>query len=253
MDSGCLRIRSFTTHGSVGVEIDRDARGARSEVLRRLAQSLVRHMIARDTVIVVKHALVAAVKQFTSMGITSVPEDGISSSDQLTAYQELRASGDLPVPTYPMKMIDSTLEPLAKLGGDSSHVGRCTDVVSARCDDCRGATHVHVARSDRPVREEAERDDQSRKLVDVLIVDQDPPAIDAAYRIRFEPISRRSAARTSSSGDLRYNGTVERGAHFAPLNELEGAKNALDSFSWSLGIRVNRRVARSTGRSIPHR
>lgn len=99
-----------------GGEIDRDDDGEPTGLLREHAQGRVRHLIPRPTVSDIKQAIVAAGNHFLSMGITSVAEAGISSSDQLQAYQELRKSEELPVRTYLMMMIDDTLEPLAKLG-----------------------------------------------------------------------------------------------------------------------------------------
>lgn len=104
------------TPDPVGGEIDRNDDGEPTGLLREHAQGLVRQLIPRPTVSDIKQAIVAAGNKFLTMGITSVAEAGISSSDQLQAYQELRKSAELPVRTYLMMMIDDTLEPLAKLG-----------------------------------------------------------------------------------------------------------------------------------------
>ncbi len=99
-----------------GGEIDRDEQGEPTGLLRERAQNLVKRHMPRETVDDIKHALRAAGKKFLSMGITSVAEAGISSGDQMQAYQELHSEGTLPVRTYLMMMIDSTLDPLSQLG-----------------------------------------------------------------------------------------------------------------------------------------
>ncbi len=117
-NSVALRMAGITrdTPDPIGGEIERDERGEPTGLLRERAQSLVRHQIPETTVDDIKQALVAAGKKFLSLGITSVAEAGISSPDQMQAYQDLRTANELPVRSYLMMMIDSTLAPLTRLG-----------------------------------------------------------------------------------------------------------------------------------------
>ena len=55
-------------------------------------------------------------QRFLAYGITSVGEAAIRTSDELAAYQELAAAGELPMRVFTMMLIDETLEPLARLG-----------------------------------------------------------------------------------------------------------------------------------------
>ena len=77
---------------------------------------LVQEQIPRATRAQMKDALRAAGERFLAYGITSVGEASIRTSDELAAYQELAAEGELPVRVYTMMLIDDTLDALAGLG-----------------------------------------------------------------------------------------------------------------------------------------
>ncbi len=100
----------------VGGTIDRDEHGQPTGVLREAAQTIVREIIPLPTLAQSKDALRAAGRQFLSQGVTSVAEAGVRDSTHMLAYEELATSGDLPVRTYLMMMIDETLDSLESLG-----------------------------------------------------------------------------------------------------------------------------------------
>ena len=104
------------TPNPVGGQIDRNGQGEPTGLLRETAIRLVQEQIPRTTRTQMKDALRAAGKRFLAYGITSVGEAAIRTSDELAAYQELAAAGELPVRVYTMMLIDETLEALAGLG-----------------------------------------------------------------------------------------------------------------------------------------
>ncbi len=118
VNSRALEIAGITrdTPDPEGGTIDRDEHGEPTGVVREAAQTLVRSKIAEPTTEQIKQALIMAGKQFLSVGVTSVGEAGIRRPEEMYAYQELAHSGELPVRTYLMMMIDETLEPLSQLG-----------------------------------------------------------------------------------------------------------------------------------------
>ncbi len=99
-----------------GGQIDRDAHGEPTGLLRETAMRLVQEQIPRTTRAQMKDALRAAGERFLAYGITSVGEASIRTSDELAAYQELERAGELPVRVYTMMLIDDTLDALASLG-----------------------------------------------------------------------------------------------------------------------------------------
>ncbi len=99
-----------------GGQIDRDGRGEATGLLRETAMRLVQEQIPRTTRAGMKDALREAGKSFHAYGITSVGEAAIRTSEELAAYQELAAEGELPVRVYTMMLIDDTLDALAGLG-----------------------------------------------------------------------------------------------------------------------------------------
>ncbi len=117
-NSAALELAGITrdTPDPTGGEIDRGEHGEPTGLLREQAQRLVTHQIPEETVDDIQRALVAAGQKFLSMGITSVAEASVSSADQMQAYQNLRTENALPVRSYLMMMINSTLDPLGKLG-----------------------------------------------------------------------------------------------------------------------------------------
>ncbi|MCD6058917.1 MAG: Amidohydrolase 3, partial [Thermomicrobiales bacterium] len=105
-----------TTPDPEGGQIDRDKRGEPTGLLRETAMSLIQEQIPRSTRAELKDALRAAGERFLAFGITSVGEAKIRTSDELAAYQELAAAGELPVRVFTMMMIDDTLDALSRLG-----------------------------------------------------------------------------------------------------------------------------------------
>jgi predicted amidohydrolase YtcJ len=105
-----------TTPDPEGGQIDRDERGEPTGLLRETAMSLVQDRLPRPTRAELKDALRAAGARFLANGITSVGEAKLRTSDELAAYEELAAAGELPVRVFTMMMIDDTLDALSRLG-----------------------------------------------------------------------------------------------------------------------------------------
>jgi hypothetical protein len=99
-----------------GGTVDRDERGEPTGVLRESAQTLVRELIPPPSLQQCKDALVAAGKEYLAQGVTSFAEAGVRDATHMRAYEELAESGELPVRTYLMMMIDETLDHLEALG-----------------------------------------------------------------------------------------------------------------------------------------
>jgi predicted amidohydrolase YtcJ len=99
-----------------GGRIVRDESGEPTGLLQEEAQQLVRRVMPKTTVDDTKQALRRAGNKFLEMGITSVGEAAIRTTDEMTAYRELRRSGELPVRTYLMMLIDDTLDSMERLG-----------------------------------------------------------------------------------------------------------------------------------------
>lgn len=99
-----------------GGTIDRDADGEPTGVVREAAEELVRAAKAPLTVDEMKAAVVRGGNAFLASGVTSTAEAGVANPTQFLAYQQLWASGELPIRTYLMMMMDETLEPLMQLG-----------------------------------------------------------------------------------------------------------------------------------------
>ncbi len=117
-NSVALRMAGIdeSTDDPPGGTIDRDEHGEPTGVLRESAQSIVRGIIPPPTLQQCKDALVAAGQQYLAQGVTSFAEAGVRDSTHMLAYEELAASGELPVRTYLMMMIDETFESLESLG-----------------------------------------------------------------------------------------------------------------------------------------
>src|SRR5690606_39252305 len=98
------------TPDPMGGTIDRDEHGEPTGVLREAAQDAVRGLIPPPNVEQAKAALVAAGQKFLADGVTSVAEAGVRTDAHMRAYQELAESGELPVRSYLMMMIDETLD-----------------------------------------------------------------------------------------------------------------------------------------------
>ena len=99
-----------------GGQIDRDAHGESTGLLRETAMRLVYDQLPPRTRTELKDALRAAGERFLAYGITSVGEAAIRTSDEFAAYQELAAAGELPTRVFTMMLIDDTLDALAGLG-----------------------------------------------------------------------------------------------------------------------------------------
>lgn len=99
-----------------GGQIDRDAHGEPTGLLRETAMRLVQDRMPKPGRSQLKDALRAAGKRFLAYGITSVGEASIRTSDEFAAYQELAAAGELPVRVFTMMLIDDTLDSLSSLG-----------------------------------------------------------------------------------------------------------------------------------------
>ena len=104
------------TPDPAGGRFDRDEHGEPTGVLRETAKAMVQGHVPAPTRAQIKDHLRAAGARFLGYGITSVGEAAIRTSDELAAYQELAAAGELAVRVFTMMLIDETLEPLAKLG-----------------------------------------------------------------------------------------------------------------------------------------
>lgn len=117
-NSAALRLAGVTgdTSDPVGGRIDRDSHGEPTGLLRETAMRLVSDHIPAPTVCDMKDYLRAAGKRFNEFGITSVGEAAVSNSRQFSAYQELAKTGELPMRTFTMMLIDDTLDDLAHLG-----------------------------------------------------------------------------------------------------------------------------------------
>jgi predicted amidohydrolase YtcJ len=117
-NSAALALAGVTgaTADPTGGQIDRDERGEPTGVLRETAMKLVQDLIPKPTRAQMADDLRAAGKRFNAYGITSTAEAMLRTSDELAAYQDLRAAGELPVRVTLMMMIDETLDDLAALG-----------------------------------------------------------------------------------------------------------------------------------------
>ncbi len=117
-NSAALALAGVTaaTEDPAGGQIDRDEHGEPNGVLRETAMKLIQDLIPKASRAQIADDLRAAGKKFNQLGITSTAEAMLKTSDELAAYQDLRAAGDLPMRTYLMMMIDETLDDLASLG-----------------------------------------------------------------------------------------------------------------------------------------
>lgn len=96
--------------------IDRDAQGEPTGVLRESVATLVSAQRPVPTETELAGALRRGGLEFRRNGFTSATEAGIRLPEQLRAYQRLWRSGNLPLRTYLMMIIDDTLDELAALG-----------------------------------------------------------------------------------------------------------------------------------------
>ena len=118
VNSAALRLAGIdsSTSDPVGGRVVRDESGEPTGLLQETAQNLVRAHIPETTLEDTKNALIRAGNKFLEMGITSVGEAAIRSSQEMRAYQELNVAGELPVRTYLMMIIDNTLNAMEELG-----------------------------------------------------------------------------------------------------------------------------------------
>lgn len=99
-----------------GGEIDRDAHGRATGLLRETALKLVQRVVPEPTVAEMREHIRAAGAVFLSQGITSAADASITRADQLAAYHGLAREGALPFRVYTMHLIDETLDTLRSLG-----------------------------------------------------------------------------------------------------------------------------------------
>ncbi|HEV2106927.1 MAG TPA: amidohydrolase [Thermomicrobiales bacterium] len=118
VNSRALALAGITsgTPDPDGGTIDRDAHGEPTGVVRESAQEMVRSVMGEPSIEDLKSALRRGGEAFLASGVTSTVEAGISNADQFQAYQQLRASDELPVRTYLMMMLDETMDALTSLG-----------------------------------------------------------------------------------------------------------------------------------------
>jgi len=99
-----------------GGQFDRDADGELTGLLRETARPAIERHAPVPTRSDIKDHLRAAGARFLQQGITSVGEAAIRTSDELAAYQELAADGELPMRVFTMMLIDDTLDAMESLG-----------------------------------------------------------------------------------------------------------------------------------------
>jgi predicted amidohydrolase YtcJ len=99
-----------------GGQIDRDAHGRATGLLRETALKLVQRVIPHPTVADMRRYLVAAGREFNRQGITSIVEAAVTRPEQLHAYHSLARDGKLTIRAYTMHLIDEMLDTLRSLG-----------------------------------------------------------------------------------------------------------------------------------------
>jgi predicted amidohydrolase YtcJ len=99
-----------------GGTIDRDEHGEPTGVLREHATNLVQDVQPNPTEADIAAAIVAGGREFVKHGVIAVAEAGIRTADQMRAYQRVWRSGELPVRSYLMMIIDDMLDDLIALG-----------------------------------------------------------------------------------------------------------------------------------------
>lgn len=103
VNSAALELAGITakTHDPPGGQVVRDANGKPTGVLIDAAMALVERHIPPHSDADMKRALQAAMRELVSLGLTGVHDAGIDAR-QYRAYEELGASGDLPMRVYAM-------------------------------------------------------------------------------------------------------------------------------------------------------
>jgi predicted amidohydrolase YtcJ len=99
-----------------GGQIDRDAHGVPTGVVRETALGLVQNAIVEPGQDELERNIERGLRAFLTEGVTSTVEAGIDRPDELRAYQALWRRGELPVRTYLMMIIADTLDELIELG-----------------------------------------------------------------------------------------------------------------------------------------
>jgi len=117
-NTAALRLAGVTsiTEDPTGGQIDRNAHGDATGLLRERAMGLVRAVIPEVSKDEIKDHLRAAGRRFLADGITSVGEASIRTSIEFAAYEELAQAGELPMRVFTMMLIDDTLDDLAAIG-----------------------------------------------------------------------------------------------------------------------------------------
>jgi predicted amidohydrolase YtcJ len=99
-----------------GGQIDRDADGEPTGVVRETALTMVQRAIADPTQDELERTIERGLQEFLASGVTSTVEAGIDRPEELRAYQALWRRGELPVRSYLMMIIEDTLDELIELG-----------------------------------------------------------------------------------------------------------------------------------------
>ncbi len=117
-NSAALSLAGITadTPDPNGGQIDRDAHGVPTGVVRETAMGLVQRAIAEPGQVDLERNIRRGLEAFLQQGVTSTVEAGIDRPEELRAYQSLWRRGELPARTYLMMIIAETLDELIGLG-----------------------------------------------------------------------------------------------------------------------------------------
>ena len=105
-----------TTPNPQGGEIDRDAHGRATGLLRETALKLVQRAVPATTEGDMRRYICAAGAVFARQGITSAVEAAVTRAEQLAAYRTLARMEEMPFRVTTMHLIDETLDTLRSLG-----------------------------------------------------------------------------------------------------------------------------------------
>lgn len=156
-NSKALELGGVTkqTPNPVGGTIDRDEHGEPTGVLRESAFSQLRVLSGEADEDETVELLKLAGKNFLANGVTSSVEAGIDRPEELRAYQRLRRSGELPIRSYLMMMIDQMLEPMTEIGLQTGMGDEWLRIGPAKLFS-DGSIGGRTARMNRPYEGEAE-------------------------------------------------------------------------------------------------
>ena len=156
-NSKALELAGITagTPNPPGGAIDRDEHGEPTGVLREAAFSQLRALSGEADEDEIVELLKVAGKNFLANGVTSVVEAGIDRPDEFRAYQRLRRSGELPLRTYLMMMIDEMLDSMTSVGIQTGFGDEWLRIGPAKLFS-DGSIGGRTARMNRPYEGEAE-------------------------------------------------------------------------------------------------